>query len=1511
MNNFSIYSITLILSIFYLPLAQANPGGVSTNLQLWLKAGTGISETDGQAITSWTDQSTNSYTASNGGSDSQTSPTFRDNISDNINYNPTVEFDGVANGVDLASNYIYSSSDGLTFFAIVKPDIKANQINFIFDFGRVGDTGYGFVYANDAFKIYTPISHGGIVSDAVTHSYNTDPIIYTGKINFNNEQRVYLNGTSFYNNTITLTKLTTSEITEDPVHSGEPDQGPVSIGRMSKKLNGSNRLFDGKIAEVILYDADLTDANRNKVQSYLAIKYGITLDSSIDYVDSNDTVIYPSTTTHSSYINDIAGIGTDNGSSLNQPKSISVNSDSIITITGSGIADGNLLIWGNNNGALTFSSIETPSNIRRFPRKWIASETGEVGNIIVSFDLTNVVGADLTDATKYHLLIDANGDFSDANVTTGGTFNGNAIEFSGVNLNHSQYFSLAYTNTTPIAGFGTALDFDGTDDYISANVATTATDNITMEAWIKWTGSIGNKYIFNNGNANSSGYGLKLNNSYKLDMICGGVTIESSNKILPANEWHHVALVRNNGTWEFYFDSIAFALTGNPTPNIPNGIMTIGSTNTGSSNFQGLMDEMRVWNVARTQDEIKANMNLTLNGDETGLVGYWQFEDNTGRTVVDSSPNGNNGILNGDMTWNFSTNQNTPLNGSLADFVNFDADGDPLTYILVDNDGGATVLNDLNTGTFTYTPATSGTHTFTYKVNDGLADSNIAAVTVNVTSLIVDNISDIDGGDYSAGQNTLREAIANSNAGDTITFDSSIAGQTIVLSEQLTIDKDLTIDGTGQKITIGGNDEVRVFEVTTGTVTFKNLTITNGNSVEKGAGIFTNSGTTVTIINSTLSNNSSDNDGDLNVYNSTFYKNHADCGSCNGGGIRSASGIGIITRIKNSTFSHNSAGLRGAAIDMRNTLYLENNILANSTAGEADCNTSAPIHIVTNINNLIENNTCGFGDTVSGFIGNQDPNLGSLQDNGGDTQTMVLLAGSPAINAGDNTTCEATDQRGESRPKHDTCDIGAYEYELPAPINLATNNSETQINLSWTDSSLDETGFKIERDSSLITTITTTNYNDDNLTCETIYNYSVMATNSSVDSVPITTNATTSICPPTNLSAKATSENQINLKWTDNSSSEIGFKVMRGNNLITTTSVNATSYNDIDLNCNGIYTYSVMATSTSDSSSITTQVTTLPCAIDVFYDLTITKNGNGTVTGSNINCGAECVKSFTDQTAVSLVATPNTGWLFSSWTGDCDNVGQVKINSAKTCTANFIEEEVGEHQLTINIIGSGTITDGKKIDCPDNCEASFLDQEIVHLTIKPKVEWILKNWSCDKQVYMDDDKICDALFIKDPNIPNNGDGNDDGIHDADQPNVASMPDQSSGNYLTLDIKGNVILKDIYTDLAENQDYFEDKYIFPQGLVYFELEGTEANITIYYHSLQKLRATPIFQKFGTKVPGDMNTLEWYVLPNVIFDTVQVGEKSVVTATYNLKDGELGDSTGIDGRIIDPGGLSFNR
>ena len=90
--------------------------------------------------------------------------------------------------------------------------------------------------------------------------------------------------------------------------------------------------------------------------------------------------------------------------------------------------------------------------------------------------------------------------------------------------------------------------------------------------------------------------------------------------------------------------------------------------------------------------------------------------------------------------------------------------------------------------------------------------------------------------------------------------------------------------------------------------------------------------------------------------------------------------------------------------------------------------------------NLIQDATsCEIVGSFVGVITGTAPLLGPLQDNGGDTLTRALLAGSPALNAGNNASCEAVDQRGIVRPqpRHDfngqraRCDIGAFELEVP------------------------------------------------------------------------------------------------------------------------------------------------------------------------------------------------------------------------------------------------------------------------------------------------------------------------------------------------------------------------------------------------------------------------------------------------------------------------------------------------
>jgi CSLREA domain-containing protein len=280
-----------------------------------------------------------------------------------------------------------------------------------------------------------------------------------------------------------------------------------------------------------------------------------------------------------------------------------------------------------------------------------------------------------------------------------------------------------------------------------------------------------------------------------------------------------------------------------------------------------------------------------------------------------------------------------------------------------------------------------------------LTFSAIGATPAHAASLVVNSLSDTTAVD---GNCTLREAITNANANsdttggdcvassgaDTITF--SVSGTITLVGSQLpnitAAGGALTIDGTGKTVTISGNNAVRVAVVDAGaSLTLNNLTIANGIATGDYGGGINNLGT-------------------LSITNSTFSNNSADLGTS--GGI-----------------SNTDSG----------TVTLRNTIVANSV-GAGNCSGT----ITNGGNNIDDGATCGWV-SASGSMRNTNPLLGALANNGGPTQTLALLTGSPAI---DGVTFNApngapsTDQRGIARPQGTRYDIGSYELFTPTKVGL-------------------------------------------------------------------------------------------------------------------------------------------------------------------------------------------------------------------------------------------------------------------------------------------------------------------------------------------------------------------------------------------------------------------------------------------------------------------------------------------
>ena len=245
-------------------------------------------------------------------------------------------------------------------------------------------------------------------------------------------------------------------------------------------------------------------------------------------------------------------------------------------------------------------------------------------------------------------------------------------------------------------------------------------------------------------------------------------------------------------------------------------------------------------------------------------------------------------------------------------------------------------------------------------------------------------------------------------------------------------------------------------------MTITNSIIRNNSAGNEGGGIRNQS--QLTIISSTLSGNSAFSDGGginnemglAKIINSILSGNRCIGDFGRGGGINN----NWILFIINSTFSDNTAlgrfGL-GGGIDSIDTVIISNSTFMGnrSILGGSTINTGEMYGDVTVSNSIIagslfgincsgtisdggynieDSNTCGF-DPANSSRSNTNPLLLPLRDNGSPTLTHSLYWNSPAIDAGDDTQCPPTDQRGVSRPLDgdgdglSVCDIGSYELE--------------------------------------------------------------------------------------------------------------------------------------------------------------------------------------------------------------------------------------------------------------------------------------------------------------------------------------------------------------------------------------------------------------------------------------------------------------------------------------------------
>lgn len=445
-NDFVIDEITLVKAH-----PAVLPGGFGANLSLWSRAGS-INTINNNPIGQWLNEDVNSNSLTQFAAVNQ--PLYRNNATENFNFNPTLSF-ATASAQSLSVTGGFSGAtvhNSVHAYIVMKPD-NTTQNTTVFSENGASSTA-----------VSVGISNGGNVTwrAGVTPGNS----VTANSVNDATKPSLWSFSRDNINNTASNNK---QDIRKNGITIATNNTAGTFTGNNS---NFSFGTFNGDVSEVVYFvDATINAATQNKIESYLGLKYGITLGSNsalTNYTSSNGTVFWTATTP---YQNDIFGIGTDSTSNLVQTQSYSVNSGSgngvgtsgkgnLVVTTNTSLNNNQFLLIGND--AATFGSHviapgEGPITLQgaiRVNRKWRADNTNGVGAVDISFDTTGLTLSGGAILSNFTLLIDNDGD---GNFNTGTLtyehavgVSGKKLLFTSVTLPDNAIFTLI-TTTSPNA----------------------------------------------------------------------------------------------------------------------------------------------------------------------------------------------------------------------------------------------------------------------------------------------------------------------------------------------------------------------------------------------------------------------------------------------------------------------------------------------------------------------------------------------------------------------------------------------------------------------------------------------------------------------------------------------------------------------------------------------------------------------------------------------------------------------------------------------------------------------------------------------------------------------------------------------------------------------------------------------------------------------------------------------------------------------------------------------------
>ncbi|GGH20772.1 hypothetical protein FAZ19_15500 [Sphingobacterium alkalisoli] len=432
-----------VTALFFAVLTSAfgqSPGGVSTGLAAWYKGDVGLAETF------WTDQSGNAYNLE------RTSAPAGESL---INFNPVASFEGVTahqfNNLTPKLLWPVGNATPTTYYYVAKNN-AATANRAVFGIGASGDAT-GFHSGQQATT--------GAIATRGTASFanNTGSAMVTAPPNWDITQPnrgLNLVRTGYDGGGATGRNYIAAQSWAEAINATNVNPTYANTAAFRIGASGASNVFwSGDVAEVVVFSGKHDPAEYNKIESYLALKYGITKQG--DYVDANNNIIYNDAT----YINNIGGIGRDDASGLHQKQSMSQNAGNQLLI-GNGsslfatnadntnnLTDGQFLVWGDNGlrrqliESLTHNAPGGEIN-SRFETIWHVQNTNTVGSVTVAWPvgITNLHLVRSADAT-----IDATDEFIPMTAVV--TVNGVDYNTATITFNDGDYFTFSGFQTGP------------------------------------------------------------------------------------------------------------------------------------------------------------------------------------------------------------------------------------------------------------------------------------------------------------------------------------------------------------------------------------------------------------------------------------------------------------------------------------------------------------------------------------------------------------------------------------------------------------------------------------------------------------------------------------------------------------------------------------------------------------------------------------------------------------------------------------------------------------------------------------------------------------------------------------------------------------------------------------------------------------------------------------------------------------------------------------------------------